>query len=156
MNTIFPKTCCITGHRDIPEEKVLFIQEALQNEINAAIRDGYRRFLSGFALGADILFARLVIEAKKAYPDIILEAALPYPTWMNHRKKEDKVLLASCSAVGVHSPAYSQACFSVRNRYMAEESSRVIAVYDGRPKGGTINTLRHARLLGKDVRMIPA
>ena len=59
------KTCCITGHRDIPAEKTKFVEEELRKEVAAAIEDGYTRFISGFAEGADLMFAAVVAAAKK-------------------------------------------------------------------------------------------
>lgn len=41
-----------------------------------------------------------------------------------------------------------------RNRYMVMNSTRVIAVYDGREKGGTVFTMRCARTLKKEIRVI--
>ena len=46
---VVTKTCCITGHRDIPAEKKKFVEEELRKEVVAAIEDGYTRFISGFA-----------------------------------------------------------------------------------------------------------
>ena len=45
-------------------------------------------------------------------------------------------------------------CFMQRNRYMARASQRVIAVYDGRDRGGTLFTLRYAHTLGREIRVI--
>lgn len=45
------KTCCVTGHRDIPAEQVEEVKRALWREIEKAIADGFTRFLSGFAQG---------------------------------------------------------------------------------------------------------
>ena len=59
------KTCCVTGHRDIPEEKVDRIHSLLRREILAAIQDGYTHFISGFAFGADLLFADIVVGTKR-------------------------------------------------------------------------------------------
>jgi len=38
---------------------------------------------------------------------------------------------------------------------MAEHSDRVIAVYDGREKGGTVMTIRFAHQMRKQLREIP-
>ena len=38
---VVTKTCCITGHRDIPAEKKKFVEEELRKEVAAAIEDGY-------------------------------------------------------------------------------------------------------------------
>ena len=72
------KTCCVTGHRDIPAEKKGLVEEALRREVAAAIEDGYTRFISGFAEGADLMFAAIVAEAKKENDSLFLEAAIPY------------------------------------------------------------------------------
>lgn len=37
------KTCCVTGHRDIPAEKKGLVEEALRREVAAAIEDCQRR-----------------------------------------------------------------------------------------------------------------
>lgn len=63
------KTCCVTGHRDIPVEKKDFVEEALRREVASGIEDGYTRFISGFAEGADLMFAAVVAEAKKKMTD---------------------------------------------------------------------------------------
>ena len=145
------KACCVTGHRDIPAERSEKIRELLRREILAAIEDGYSHFISGFAAGADLLFAEIVVELKKIYP-ITLEAAIPYPGRMKTPDKSFQRLIRCCDTVKVHSNGYFKGCYMRRNRYMVNQSQRVIAVYDGRPTGGTAATVRHAR--GKDVRVI--
>lgn len=148
------KSCCVTGHRDISNDKVGFITEKLRDEIVKAIDNGFALFISGFAPGVDMIFARLIISLQSEYPQIKLEAALPYATWMNSRSKEDKEMLSKCAAVGVHSPKYQPNCFFIRNRFMVNTCKRVIAVYDGREKGGTVKTMQYAAALGRDIRRI--
>ena len=145
------KICCVTGHRDIPEEKMDRIQKLLRQEILAAIEDGYTHFISGFAAGADLLFADIVAELKEIYP-ITLEAAIPYPGRMKTPDKTFRRLIRCCDIVKIHSDSYSKDCYMRRNRYMVDQSQRVIAVYDGRPTGGTAATVRYAK--GKDVRVV--
>lgn len=50
---------------------------------------------------------------------------------------------------------YQPSVYSHRNRYMVEHSDRVIAVYDGREKGGTVRTIRFAHQMKKELREIP-
>ena len=45
------KVCCVTGHRDIPTDRAVYVEQALRREVLAAIEDGYTRFISGFAEG---------------------------------------------------------------------------------------------------------
>lgn len=145
------KICCVTGHRDIPEEKMDRIQKLLRQEILAAIEDGYTHFISGFATGADLLFAVIIAELKEIYP-ITLEAAIPYPGRMKTPDETFQRLIRCCDTVKIHSDSYFKGCYMRRNRYLVDQSQRVIAVYDGRPTGGTAATVRYAK--GKDVRVV--
>lgn len=154
MNENILKSCCVTGHRDIPDNQVQTISAELRKHVTEAINDGYRHFISGFAPGADMLFARLVIELQTQYPHITLEAALPYGKWMHKRSKEDWEILKKCVCIGMHSPKYHSNCFLIRNRFMVNTCDRVIAVYDGREKGGTVSTMRYAHVLERDLRVI--
>ena len=146
------KYCCITGHRVTMPEKKGFIEQELRKEIEEAINDGYRLFISGFADGTDLLFARLIVEYREKYPDLYLEAALPYP--QNRRSAEFKNLLEKCNGIMPCSHSYSPDCFMKRNMYMVDQSDRIIAVYDGRKRGGTVNTILYARINNKDIRII--
>ena len=145
------KTCCVTGHRDIPTEQVEKICELLYQETLTAIADGYTHFISGFAVGADLLFADIVAKLKGTY-SITLEAAIPYPGRMKTPDKTFQRLIQCCDEVKIHSSAYFKGCYMRRNRYMVDQSQRIIAVYDGRSTGGTAATLRYAR--GKEIQII--
>lgn len=114
------KVCGVTGHREILAEYMEQAEQDLRREIEKAIADGYTYFISGFADGADQLFARIVLEKAKENPALRLEAAIPY-----------------------------------RNRYMVSQADRVIAVYDGREKGGTVSTIRMVHAQRKEMREIP-
>jgi len=146
-------TCCVTGHRDIPKEKEDIIRGALTRAVQAAIAGGYNHFISGFAAGIDLMFAEIVVSLKDSHA-ITLEAAIPYSRRMNTPDKMFRRLIGECDIVRVHSAEYSKGCFMVRNRYMVDESSLVIAVYDGRKTGGTAATVRYAMKLGRTVKQI--
>ena len=148
------KTCCVTGHRDIPADKLGYVEQELRQELQEAVADGYTRFLSGFAEGADLIFAALVAEEKARHPELFLEAALPYAGRLKTKDKRFHELLRLCDGLKVESQIYEPSCYMERNRYMVGQSQRVIAVYDGREKGGTLFTMRYAHSLGRDVRMI--
>lgn len=148
------KTCCVTGHRDIPADKLGYVEQELRRELAEAVADGYTRFISGFAEGADLMFAALVVEEKERHPELFLEAALPYAGRVKTKDKRFHKLLRLCDGIKVESQTYAQSCYMERNRYMVSQSQRVIAVYDGREKGGTLFTMRYAHTLGRDVRVI--
>lgn len=135
--------CCVTGHRNIPAEKILYVKNQLHQEFLQAIQNGYTHFISGFASGVDLIFARIVVDLKSEYP-ITLEAAIPYPGRINTPDQTFQRLLKECDIVKVHTEKYSKSCYMVRNRYMVDCSTLVIAVYDGRKNGGTAATIRYA------------
>lgn len=148
------KVCCVTGHRDIPGERIAYVEQQLRREVLEAIEAGYTRFISGFAEGTDLMFAAIVDEQKKRHPELFLEAAIPYAGRMKTRNKQFHTLLQACNGIKVICPEYTPSCFMQRNRYMVRESQRVIAVYDGRDHGGTLFTMRYAHTLGREIRVI--
>ena len=148
------KTCCVTGHRDIPEKRIDYVKQAVRHEILSAIEAGYTRFISGFAEGVDLMFASIVAEEKRQHPELFLEAAFPYAGKLKTKNQQFHELLRACDGVKVECEKYVPSCFMQRNRYMVHQSQRVIAVYDGRDHGGTLFTMRCAHTLGKEVHLI--
>lgn len=147
------KACCVTGHRELPQEKLEEIKIRLRQEILSAIKEGYDHFISGFAEGTDLLFAEIVLELKKDFP-IRLEAAIPYRNRVNSGNAAFRKTLSQCDACAVISETYEPKCFFDRNRWMVDKSDRVISVYDGRIAGGTIYTIEYTKAVGKDLREI--
>ena len=150
-------TCCITGHKDIPAQQIDYVKAALNHEIDKAIADGYTYFISGFGDGVEQLFAEIVITRKEHNPLLQLIAVLPYRKRLETLQKKDrtKLLLEGCADVVIIREEYIPSVYSHRNRYMIEKSARVIAVYDGREQGGTVNAIRFTHELRKELREIP-
>jgi len=141
------KTCCVTGHRNLPQNEINKIKAALEHEIDAAVTDGFTCFMSGFADGVDQYFAELVLERKQTNPALELIAVIPYRKRLDSLNKKTRTheLLEK----------YLPSVYSHRNRYMVEHSDRVIAVYDGRETGGTAKTIRFTHRMKKELREIP-
>lgn len=137
-------TCCFTGHRNIPVDQLPVVSAKLRAEILQAISEGYTHFICGFAIGADMIFAEIIAELKQEY-SLTLEAAIPYPGRMNTPDKIFQRTIACCDIVKIHSDHYNGGCYMKRNRYMVDQSSRIIAVHDGRLIGGTTSTLKLAK-----------
>ena len=148
------KTCCVTGHRDIPAEKVEYVKTRLGQELERAVAEGFTTFLSGFASGADLLFAELVIKQRKKHPHLLLKAIIPYRGRLKSPNPLFQACLSGCNGIHIQQEEYSGDCFRCRNRFLVAESSRVIAVYDGRVQGGTLSTLRYARRMKREVCII--
>lgn len=150
------KTCCVTGHRDIPAEQVGHIKKSLELEVDRAINDGFTCFISGFADGVDLLFAEIVAERIAKNPALKLIAAIPYRRRLDTLQKSERTraLIDLCAEIYIAAEEYHPSVYSKRNRYMVERSDRVIAVYDGREKGGTVGTIRLAHTMKKELREI--
>lgn len=151
------KTCCVTGHRDIPAGQVERVKEALRREAEQAVRDGYTRFISDFAEGVDLWFAEIVAKLRKENPELRLEAAIPYRKRLAAlgKKEHTKKLLGECTDIGIISEEYAPGVYMKCSRFMVQQSDRVIAVYDGREKGGTVTAMRFAHVNRKELREIP-
>lgn len=148
------KTCCVTGHRKIPADKLAYAETELRKAVMAATSDGYTRFINGGAAGADLLFAAIVAELKVQGHPLFLEAALPYSGRNKSKDQGFQEMLAACDDVKYFSERYNRGCYFIRNRYMVDESSLVIAVYDGRDSGGTAFTMQYAHNQGKTIQII--
>ena len=152
-------SCCFTGHRPVRlpwgmnEEDPRCLR--LKNEILSSLREfyaeGYRHFICGMAIGCDTYFAEAVLELRKNYGDITLEAAIPCDNqsekWNRKQKERYELLLSSCDSLSYISHVYTPTCMMRRNEYMIDHSSVLLACFNGR-SSGTMNTILYARRRG--------
>lgn len=148
------KSCCITGHRDIPASHVDYVKDKLRKQIILAIQDGYNHFISGFVGGADLYFIAIVVEMQKKYSNISLEAAIPYRGRLETKDKDFQSLIRQCDKISVLAETFHNNCYFIRNMYMTNRSERVIAVYDGRETGGTAFTILYARTIKRELHIV--
>ncbi len=145
-------SAAFTGHRFYDFSQRVFIQERLTSAISEAYDHGIRNFISGFALGIDLMAAQLVQSLKCNLPGISLTAAIPFAGQAERYNIYDKRvygrLLELADKVIVLSDCYYPRCFLDRDEFMVENASYLIAYYDGREKGGTYYTIKKARARG--------
>ena len=150
-------TCCFAGHRpqSLPwkfneqDERCLRMKEKLRNEIIKAIKNGYTTFISGMALGFDMICAEMVLELKKTFPRIKLIGAIPCKTqdklWKEKDKQRYRSLLTQLDSIRcIYDDYIGPECMLERNRFMINNSSLVIALFNG-TNGGTKKTLDYAK-----------
>lgn len=65
-------TCCFTGHRKLPQNKIWQIVKRLDTEIDNLINQGVTDFISGGALGFDQIAASCIIAKKQMGKEIRL------------------------------------------------------------------------------------
>ena len=151
------KTACFTGHRNIANQQILevVLYFKLKSTIQKAIDDGYTHFITGMAVGFDMLAAQALIEIKKTHLEIIIECAVPCENqtrkWDDEDIREYEHLKNQCDIITVLSKKYTPDCMFERNRYMVDKSSIVIAAYNGKEKSGTAQTINYAKSKGIEV-----
>ena len=152
------KTCCFSGHRSIPPEELMHLQERLTQEICQMIRNGITHFVAGGAVGFDMMASVCVLNLKSAeYPHLRLTLALPcthhYRNWGSADKQLLLHLLERSDEVVFVSDGYAPGCMQKRNRYMVDISDYLIC-YKTKSNGGTAYTVRYAEKNGLKIRNI--
>ncbi len=159
-------TCAYTGHRPqgLPfgyneaDPRCAELKEALRAETVSAVEcDGAAHFITGMALGVDLLAAEVVLELKITHPELTLEAAVPCidqaSRWRADQKRRYEKILSAADRKTLISREYTPDCMHRRNRYMVDKCDILIAVWNG-SAGGTGSTVRYALSRKKRVRVI--
>ena len=141
-------TVCFTGHRpeklDQSEEQV---REALRKGIDKALAWKYTTFITGMAPGVDIWAAEEILRLRADHPELWFICAVPYDgfaqKWDESWKEKYDSILAAADEVHYISPKSTRAAPIIRDKWMVDHSSLVIAVYNG-TKGGTQITVEYA------------
>ena len=142
------KCCCFTGHRPyklgISEYKA---KELISKAVDIMIEKGYTTFISGMAQGVDMWAAEVVLSKRESNTDIFLIAASPYKNIENKWGEKDKNLynhiINNADKVEYLCDHYVPYCFQLRNNWMVNHSTMVIAAYNNED-GGTKNTIKYA------------
>ncbi|MGI6013808.1 MAG: SLOG family protein [Oscillospiraceae bacterium] len=158
-------TCCFTGHRvsrlpwrnNESDPRCIQLKNTLYDAVEAVYHSGIRHYICGMATGSDLFFCEAVIALRSAHPGITLEAAIPCPEqaqrWPESLQKRYLSLLSQCDFYTLVSKQYTADCMLRRNHYMVDQSSVLIAVYNGtaNPRSGTCSTLLYAIRQGTEI-----
>ena len=149
-------TCCFTGHRpkNLPwgykEKGIKFFvfKNKFKKTIKQSIKAGYIYFISGMALGIDMLCAEIILKLKTKHPNIKLECAIPCKSQTEKWKTEsinrhNKILSLADKITYTSNSNYYNGCMQKRNQYMIDNSNLLIAVFNG-SNGGTKQTIEYA------------
>ncbi|MFA6782773.1 MAG: SLOG family protein [Sedimentibacter sp.] len=150
------KTLCFSGHRTkkLPKNNMEFsdLLQALSTEIDKAIFEGYDTFIFGACYGFDLICAEQVLLCKQIIQyinpvNIKLIAAAPFEEqaakWKEQERDKYFSILSKCDDVIILNKHFRTGCYHERNRYMVDNSSKLICYYDG-SGGGTRYTLEYA------------
>lgn len=161
------KSCAFTGYRphklpfgdDESHPDCERLKQRLFCETLRLTREGVCVFISGMARGVDMWAAEIVLQLRDTLPsrEIRLWAAIPYDRQANGWSPEEQVryrgILDQADRIEYISHDYFNGCLQKRNRWMIDQSTHLIAVYDGQP-GGTKSTLDYARRKGLEITII--
>ncbi len=159
--------CAITGYRP---EKLLCgndeqhptckqLKQKLFCEILGMTREGVSVFITGMSRGIDLWAAETILSIKDIVTSrqIELWAAIPYDrqaaAWSAEERARYEAILAKADRVKYISHEYTRACLHQRNRWMVDQATHLLGVYDGQP-GGTRNTINYARKKGLNITII--
>ena len=141
-------TVAFSGHRTYRGE----VEEELCVLIGRLYDEGYRRFLCGMAWGFDLAAGEAVAELKREYLDVELIAVVPYEGFYRLFHAEDaeqyRRVADAADAIVVVSESEGKVAYRLRNDYLVDNSSVLVAWFDGQPRGGTAYTARRARRKG--------
>lgn len=156
-------TCCFTGYRPskLPwgysetGARYLQLKERLDDVVNAVYMSGIRHFICGMAQGADTMFCEAILRLRDWRSGVTIEAAIPCEgqsvNWPVHAKNRYFRLVSECDRETILQKKYTPDCMVRRNQYMVDQSSLLIAVYDGIQRGGTMQTVLYAKRAGLEV-----
>jgi uncharacterized phage-like protein YoqJ len=133
----------------------LSLKITLRERLARLIEDeNVRHFISGMAMGIDMICAEAVLELKARYPDITLEAVVPSKEqdllWPQKRRDRYAGILRRCDSVHVVSEVHTDDCIELRNHCMAGKCDMLLAVWNG-PESDAI---QYARRIGREIIVI--
>ena len=134
------QTCCFTGHRALPKEKLPeIIRQQLETVIEELIQRGVIYYGCGGAIGFDMLAGEAVLALKKKYPQIKLIMVLPCmdqdKKWPQEEKARYRALLEACDKIVYVQKEYDKDCMYRRNRHLTGHSGVCVAYLVNRQSG---------------------
>ena len=147
-------TCCFTGYREFEITEKEIRNRAHVSILFAMHSKGITHFICGGATGFDMIAVEIIMELKKKN-NITLEIALPFKEQDKYYSKEQKQrfaqILKNADKITILSETNGRASYAKRNRYMVDNSSLVIGLFDGRQSGANLSMLLYAQQLKTDI-----
>lgn len=142
------KTCFFTGHRIFPEAITAELTDRLDTILPEIIEKGYHTFLSGGALGFDLLAAQAVLRQRERNPELRLIFVLPCTEHTVRWKREDDLhfqalLKQAGESIYLYGP-YHKYCLKERNLFMAQHAGCCISALRNHRQSGTAQAVRFA------------
>lgn len=144
-------TCCFTGHRSLPPDRLWNITARLETAVEFLICQGIEVFRAGGAIGFDTIAALTVLKLRKKYPHVSLVLVLPCKDQTRYWPMYHKILyekIRDLADVVTYTAQYAhRGCMHVRNRNLVDHSAWCVYCLL-RQCGGTKFTVEYARQKG--------
>ncbi len=159
-------SCAFTGHRpqklpwryDENSEGCMQLKDVLTSQIVRLVKNGMTDFLSGIALGTDIICSELILSQHEKNPALRLHCILPCVEqdvkWSASARERYRSVLKQADSIVYVNRSYQKTCMLERDRFLVECSDYLLAVYNGELQGGTAATVRYAKNLGRKIILI--
>lgn len=139
-----------SGHRRLPQDDGA-LRRALERRVLQLCGQGVTEFLSGGAMGFDLLAASAVLKAREQFPQVSLTMVVPCKGQSRRYPPAQKALyddiLRRAQRVEVLSEVYYEGCMLTRNRAMAERADCCLC-YLTTSRGGTAHAVGCAAARG--------
>lgn len=149
MADLRQKTCCFTGHRELPVTQIPAIRDRTERCVRLLYNNGVRYFGVGGALGYDTLAAQLLLRLRQdELKDIRVILVYPFEGFTDrwdavNQHLYDRLLPYYDKTVCV-SQTPSREAYLERDRHLVDASAYCIG-YCVKDSGGTAYTMRYAR-----------
>ena len=154
MNSLKAKTCCFTGHRDIPAGMLTPLKLAVKEKVLSLLTQDIVYYGVGGAIGFDSLAAETLLELRAEHPQIKVILVYPFEgfdsRWPEEQRIRYRTLWPQYDKRVCVSPMPGREAYVKRDRHLVDHSGRCIA-YCTRSYGGTAYTVRYAHSKGCQV-----
>lgn len=142
-------TCCFTGHRDISNVLFKDIIDRMEALVMRLIKNGYKYFACGGALGFDTIAATYILSLKSRGFDVELVLMLPCTDQTARWSSEDKavynhIMSLADEVIYVSETPYYAGCMQKRNRALVDASNACICFLSEYGASGTRQTVDYA------------
>lgn len=131
------QTCCFIDFNNlyVQNNQAYIYKYEIKKIIEKLIKDFYViHFISGMEFGLEQFFSEAVIELKKEYAGITLEAALAYETftirWSEKQRDKYYSLMQKVDKETLLQYNFTKDCIRKKNRYMIKKSNYIILPYN--------------------------
>ncbi len=157
------QSACFTGHRpkDLPwgyntsHPDCIKLRTKLKEILIKLIDSGINTFYNGLAEGFDMLAGEVLTELKSEDYPVYIIGCIPCGNQAQYYKDENKSLYETLKTTFdklyfVTKDHYFNGCTHIRNKYMVDNSSILIA-YSHKDTGGAASTVGYAKKHGLDI-----